>query len=418
MAAIQYVPIASAEAAEVMGDPKKQEEMAKCAESFRHFLKYWRFLDQEHGEVKILGDVLWSGQMSFVDAFENQEWLYALKARKLGYTTIECAFDGWVLRFRDVNARVHLFSRRQDAAGELLAAVKFGIRGMPKWMRLDEGESNQSTLELITPAYPCFHCTPQGEAIGRGCEKCAYEGTIEDRRVAVAYPADEETAVEATCTHGHVDEWARMRNPKQVWQSIEPSMAGSCHIITTGRGPTNFSSSYWRKTLSGDTKFHGHFVHALNRPDRDQAWLEAKKAGMTLMAFKQEYAMTWQDALFGGGDFVFTSAEVDIAVTDFKGPIYFTEHRKYVEAWDIGRHADAAVGVILDVTDQILDVVNYFRFRETPYPDLQDRIATVHTHYTGFLVIEKNSAGEAVIENLVAHHDIDEDDIFGFSTTG
>jgi hypothetical protein len=102
----------------------------------------------------------------------------------------------------------------------------------------------------------------------------------DDKQLAKAYPADKETAVENSCTHGHVDEWARMGNPRKVWQAIEPTMAGSCHIVTTGLGPTNHTSIYWRRCLAGDAPHHPCFIGALARPDRTTAWLRAKRQGM------------------------------------------------------------------------------------------------------------------------------------------
>ncbi len=47
-----------------------------------------------------------------------------MTARNLGQSTIACALDGFVMRFRDQNARSHLFSWRENTAWELLEAVK------------------------------------------------------------------------------------------------------------------------------------------------------------------------------------------------------------------------------------------------------------------------------------------------------
>lgn len=361
---------------EIQADPEKLRILVKCAQvgGFREFLKYWYFRNQNTGEVILLGDVLWSGQEKFVASVASEPKLYALKARKLGYTTIECAWDAYVARFRDQNARVHLFSRRQASANELLEAVKFGLDRLPPWMRLPYTMNKTDEMRM--------------------------DAGVDDERIIKAYPADEDTAVEATCSHGHVDEWARMGNPRRVWQAIEPSMAGSCHIITTGMGPANFTATFWRKTIAGDSGFKDFFMSALERADRDAAWLEQKRLSMEEKEFRQEYAMTWKDALFGGGEFVFTTKSLDQAQIDTLGPQLPDPERKYIKAWDVGRHNDAAVGVVLDVTEDVVDVVHYVRLRGVPYPELQRRIEAVHEAYPGLTVIEKNSAGEAVAENL------------------
>lgn len=399
------VAIDPAHREEVFSDPEKARELALCATDFRHFLKHWRFRDQRTGVIRRLGAELWAGQEKYVDEVGGHDWVFALKARKLGYTTIEEAYDGWCLRFRaleqpadivdestgdvigSANARVHLFSRRADAANELLETVVFGLDGLPEWMRLPK--TKDTTSEVWYAADP------------------------EDKRILKAYPADEETAVEATCNHGHVDEWARMANPRKVLQAIEPSMAGSCHIITTGLGPNNYSAEWWMRCMAGESKFHPFFVGALNRPDRDEAWFEEKVRTMPERERKHEYPLVWEEALFGGADLMFDGL-LAAATRDAYGPMDPQPGHRYIKSWDVGRHKDAAVGIVFDVTGDVIDVVHYQRLRGVPYPDLQARIEQVHEAYPGLTVIEKNAAGEAVMENLkIREHERE-----GFATTG
>jgi hypothetical protein len=374
---------------EIQADPEKARTLARCQVDFLEFLKYWRYLNQETGEIEGLGEGLWESQEQFAEAMIYQKRIFILKARKLGATTIECAWDAWVARFRDGNARVHLYSRREDAARELLEAVKFGLDRLPLWMRLPY-DKKPTTLELILRAGP------------------------DDKRRVKSYPTSEETSVEATCTHSHIDELARMRNPRLVWQAIEPSIAGTAHIITTGRGPTNFASILYRKCLSGDSNFTPIFVDALARPDRDETWLATKRKGTTLEHFHQEFPMTYQHAMSGGGKFLFRSHDVDYAGTGEGSKEPEAGHR-YVSAWDIGRHHDAAVGITLDTSVDPVEVVDYVRLRGVPYPVTQRRIEEVEDRYRPrVLAIEANGPGEAVAENL----DIPEHRITLFKTTG
>jgi hypothetical protein len=235
----------------------------------------------------------------------------------------------------------------------------------------------------------------------------------DDRRLAKAYPGDNETAVESSCTHGHVDEWARMGNPQRVWQAIEPTMAGSCHIVTTGLGPMNYSSTYWQRCLAGDARHHPCFIGALARPDRTKAWLKAQRGGMDEQQFRQEYPVTWQDALSGGGEFIFTQTELEQAATDFRGLGPAQPGHTYVTAWDIGRYQDAAVGIVLDITEDVHDVVAYRRLRGASYPQIQREIEALHKAYPGITAVEKNAAGAAVLENL----NLPEHELEGFTTT-
>ena len=77
---------------------------------------------------------------------------------------------------------------------------------------------------------------------------------------------------------------------------------------------------------------------------------------------------TWEDALFGGGQFVFSSKDLAAASTDTYGLGPARPGRKYVKSWDIGRHDDAAVGIVLDVSEDVHDVVAYKRLRGVQLP--------------------------------------------------
>jgi hypothetical protein len=115
--------------------PHQSSELEACQHSFRHFLPYWQFTNRETGEIGSLA-APWTGQVQLAELIESEPWIFALKAGKLGFTELECAYDGWVARFRQLNARVHLFSRDARAAQDLLSYVRFGLTHLPEWMQL------------------------------------------------------------------------------------------------------------------------------------------------------------------------------------------------------------------------------------------------------------------------------------------
>ena len=63
------------------------------AEAFRAFLSVWRFRAQETKNVRLLGEHLWPAQDIFIREIAEHPHVYAHKARKLGQSTIACAFD-------------------------------------------------------------------------------------------------------------------------------------------------------------------------------------------------------------------------------------------------------------------------------------------------------------------------------------
>lgn len=395
----------------------------RCADpvyGFREFLRIWHFLDQDNGRIKLLGEVLWKGQEHFVQMCREHNWIYFLKARQLGETTIAIAYDGWVLRFRTVNARVHLVARiEQDAKDDLLLPLKAGLDALPEEMLLPE--DTNTTTSLVLDAGPG------------------------DKRRVFAYPA-KEPGRGKTCSHLHLEEWAAMMKtspdlPKNVWAAAEPTISkqgGTCHILTTGVGPFGYYADTWKQCEKGVGQLFAAFIGAAgSRPEYTPEWLEAKRIALADDAkFKHEYPETAKDALAGAGDTYFTSYELDKAGQYARGiaqigtprerpgaPAMFTHRitgklrkRKYIKAWDIagpGDESDAVVGTVLDVTEPVWDVVLQEVYHGEDYPTTAYRIETMHAKWKGLTVIEDNSAGAAVRAFLK----LPEEEVKGFTTT-
>jgi len=100
-------------------------------EGFRVFLPHWKFRNRETGQTMSFAD-LWPGQELAVQFMLDNLWVFLLKAGKLGFTELECAWDAYVALHRQENALVNLFSKDQESSWKLLEIVKFGIVRLPK----------------------------------------------------------------------------------------------------------------------------------------------------------------------------------------------------------------------------------------------------------------------------------------------
>ncbi len=270
--------------------PEQQNEVVQCALSFRRFLRHWHFKNRETGAVSAFGScdcepqhpwALWPGQEEFASAMEAHPWLFGLKAGKLGFTELECAFDGWVARFRQPNARIHLFSKDDDASKLLLEYVRFGLTHLPEWMQLPVME---------------------GVAGGNNTRSLKLYASPDDERVIVSFPASPNVSIDQSATHTHVDELARMLFTEQTWTAIETTVAptGSCHIVTRGAGDANYSATIYKKAVAGESKLYPFFASWHMRPDRDAGWYDQERREHTDIGIKQFAPRTWQEALSGG----------------------------------------------------------------------------------------------------------------------
>jgi hypothetical protein len=112
--------------------------------------------------------------------------------------------------------------------------------------------------------------------------------------------------------------------------------------------------------------------------------------------FRQEYLAEWVDS----GDAVFKTADIEAMAHGWHG-LTAASGNKTITAWDIGRRADATVGITIDWSAQPWQIVAFERFQGLPYPGIQAAIEARHRAYPkGRTIVESNGPGDPVIENL------------------
>jgi len=261
---------------------KAEQELQRrlALREFSRFLPHWRFIDRETGEVRnFSADQLrhWPGQLRLAAAMEEHTHIIALKAGKLGFTELECAYDA----FRALgvpNARVHIFSRVGTAAEENLEKVRFGLKHLPEWMRprILAGEAGGDTISSIK--------------LSMGPD---------DIRSILSYTAAPDSSIESTAIHVHVDELAMMAFPEKTWQAISSTVApeGTCHVVSRGAGDDNYLAVLWEAACQGSSRYFPVFANWRERPGRDEVWMEEKSGEMSLQGLKFFAPETAEDAL-------------------------------------------------------------------------------------------------------------------------
>lgn len=339
-------------------------ELARCAQDFRAFLPHWHFVNRETGAISSFAS-LWEGQQGYADLAAEHSWLYLLKAGKLGFTELACAYDGWVARFGPPNARCHLFSRDSRASKDLLGYVRFGLERLPPWMRL-----------------PIMADEPGGLTT----QSLKLAGGPSDVRAVVSYAAGQHVSIDQSAQHVHLDEFARMLYPEALWSAVESTVApgGSLHIVTRGAGPEGLPADLWRRSLAGETKLAPYFAPWTAREGRGAGWYQAEARTLTLAGLRQYAPATWEEALQGDDEYCFPGP-----VLDAVQPL----------AWGSTPAGVDGDGNGLPAIIRPVQVVHYERHRSLPYPALQERIDALDAAYPGPTYVEQNGPGEAVAEN-------------------
>jgi hypothetical protein len=346
-------------------------------ESFAAWLGLWVFVDEE-GRTRTLAESLWEGQRRFLDALLSDDHVLSIKSRKVGLSTLVCAHAAWTARIRDLNASVHLLSYREDAARELLRSLGRGFDGLPAFLRLPLVRETSTVL--------CYAAGPA------------------DTRSLKAFPATPNAAIEATCSHLVLDEWAHTFDPEAVWAALEPTLAAraTSALITTARGPDDFVHRYYLRSEAGETRHRPVFVSALERPDRSPAWLEEKRRQEGKARTLRNYPLSAEEAFAHASEPYFAPELVEVARRGASPPSPARRGDHYLKAWDLGRK-DASVCVVLRAPAkdeaEILHVVGYQRLVDEDYPAIQGAIESMHRQYPGPTVVEANSM-EYLIQNL------------------
>lgn len=274
-----------------------QQELARrlVLRDFRLWLPQWHFVDEETGEVRTFAK-LWAGQEAFLETMLAHPWVFALKAGKLGFTELECAFDGFRAMSQS-NARVHIFSRVGTAAQENLDKVRFGLLRLPERVR------------------PRLLAEERGGDTG---ERIKWRMGPNDVRTIVSYTAAPDASIERTAIHAHVDELARMSFPEQTWQAINSTVApeGTCHIVTRGAGEDNYTKELWDAAEAGVGRLYPFFQPWTARPGRTQSWYEDQAGNMTRQGLKFFAPDTPEDALGGEDTMPFVPMELWDACLD------------------------------------------------------------------------------------------------------
>jgi hypothetical protein len=347
-------------------------------ESLIAWFEVWTFVDEE-GRTRTLAESLWPGQMRFLEALLSDGHVVSIKSRKVGLSTLVCAYAAWTARIRDVNATVHLLSHREDAAKELLRSLQRGLAGLPAFLRLP--------LERETSTVVAF-------SAGSG-----------DMRSLKAFPATPNASIETTCSHLVLDEWAHTFDPEAIWSAVEPTLAAraTSALITTPGSPGDFVQTYYQRSEAGETRHTPLFVSALERPDRSLAWLEQKRIQEGKWGSLRNYPTSVEEAFAAASEPYFDCELLQAAQRDAAAPSSLRSDDRCLKAWDIGRKRPS-VCVVLRVAAQddrpLLQVIAYKRLVDEDYPAVQREIEKMHRQYPGPTAVEANSVGKPVIDNL------------------
>jgi phage terminase large subunit-like protein len=191
-----------------------------------------------------------------------------------------------------------------------------------------------------------------------------------------------------------MDECAFMQ--KEAWtEAIRPALSdrqGKVLFISTPKG-RNWLWEIYQRGVSGEEGWQSWTFPTSSNPFIAKEEIEAAKRDLPEMIFRQEYLAEFIDDAGG----VFRRVQ-EAAVLE---PREYEEGKQYIAGVDVAASVDFTVVTVLDAESK--DQVYLDRFNRVDYPVLIDRLeANYHRYHLTSMVVESNSIGRPVIDELVA----------------
>jgi len=191
-----------------------------------------------------------------------------------------------------------------------------------------------------------------------------------------------------------MDECAFMQ--REAWtEAIRPALSdrqGKVLFISTPKG-RNWLWEIYQRGVSGEDGWQSWTFPTSSNPFIAKEEIEAAKRDLPEMIFRQEYLAEFIDDAGG----VFRRVQ-EAAVLE---PREYEEGKQYIAGVDVAASVDFTVVSVLDAESK--DQVYLDRFNRVDYPVLIDRLEAVyHRYHMTSMVVESNSIGRPVIDELVA----------------
>lgn len=270
---------------------------------------------------------------------------------------------------------------------------------------------------------------PQVELVGENTRRM----TFANGSVIISLPANKSTGRGFAASHVYFDEAAHAMYADQIWQAILPSIStgGTITVLSSPYGPQNLFGQIARGKRGKVVDFTGvsapdgvwskHFIPWDRNPaytTEDPEWYANNRKRYS----EEEWASEFEASLEGSGEVVFRDDYLDKMIEGWIGTNGMTEiepvwgdlwymepvpGRMYVSAWDLGRKNDPTVGITLDVTDPVHQLVAFERFHNMPWDEQEERIVNRYHTYPGWHVMDATGVGDPIHQALVfAGYDI------------
>jgi len=192
-----------------------------------------------------------------------------------------------------------------------------------------------------------------------------------------------------------VDE-AEYVDPAVIQEVVYMSLADYAGELILVSTPKHFGSYVHRLFQSADARIYRQTGSTLDNPFIARDYIQQLRERMTDEVWRREVLGEWvasSTAFFG-----FHHIQQAYLEADWTIPEEPMRDRRYVAGWDLARKQDWTVGIVLDVTERPLRVVDFYRTQQTDWQEIAEQIRYRHHKYRcATTLIDATGLGDVVL---------------------
>ena len=375
------------------------KEVNKCRHDFDYFCgKYLKIVDKK-GKLVLLQPN--TAQQRFLYNLETNPWIYTLKARQLGLTTIIAARLFHKALFNP-HHKVAVIAHTRDAAKVIFEIYRRYYNNLPKFLQFKTEASNVNEMVFFHGGYIRVGSASSSSFRGSTynsihCSEFAFYEDIEQtvQQVFQTATPDADIILETTANG--------INDAMDIWNDDN----GFSKLFISWLSDDDYTSKKKVKRLTAHEKEYID-THKLDKGKAN--WFVDTLRGKclnNLNTWNQEYPVNPEVAFVTSGKPFFPiTYQIGATRNEKIGWLYHTDAQKYrtyvmgVDTASGSPSGDYSAVVIIDVTERDKSKVVATFYDRLSLRSFGDQVLVGIARYNPLVVVESNSYGLAIIEAL------------------
>lgn len=380
---------------------KQVSEIQRCASDFNYFCK--TYLKIVNVDGKIVPLKLKPAQEKYLETVAINPWVYVLKARKLGLTTVIAAHNFWKFLFIP-NYRVMVVAHTDETAKNILGIYRMYYNNLPAYMQFPIEQENLHEMRLEHGGY-----IRAGTASSESARSFTFQ-SIHCSEFAL-WPNIEKTIAAVLSTGG-----------ENVQVSLETTANGLNEAHRIWYGENGFEKLFiswtddpecWRRPKP-DGGIPPELAEVKERFDLNKQQLHwaahtlATKSASNWNLFQQEYPLEAQMAFITSGKRFFTThifphAKAYEGYQQYEEPKKFAVYTMGVDTASGSDEGDYSAFCTIDCTNKENPRIVSSFYGHIPPSEFAEQVMVEAKKFDALVVPESNSYGLSIIEYLMTH---------------